>query len=506
MQAEELRAARTETETSLARYTELFDFAPIGYLALFTSETISELNHAAARLLGRHRSHLAGQSFGALLQPDDHRALSALIGKALATESHQSCEVSLKKVGSPPLRLRLTAAPLARSEPKVLLALEDVTELRESQRRKDEFLAVLSHELRNPLAPLRNSLYVLTRANPEDPQTRRAQDVMDRQLSHLTRLVDDLLDVTRITRGKIRLRRTRVDVWDLARRVMDDHRQSFEASGLSLEGHFDAGPFWVDGDPDRLIQVLVNLLNNAEKFTPRGGTVTLRLAREDGRVKFSVRDTGIGIAPELLSQLFEPFAQAPQSLDRTRGGLGLGLTMVKALVELHGGTVGIASAGRDSGTEVTFSLPLRPAPAAAAHHAPRRPTRLRRVLIIEDRRDAADSLRDALAIAGHDVEVAYDGTTGIERAREFRPEVVLCDIGLPGVSGYEVARAFRSEPALRDAYLVALTGYAMPDDVDRAVSVGFDQHITKPPALEKLEELLASAPEMPDAETPAEPH
>jgi len=495
MQGEELRAARTQTEASLARYTELFDFAPIGYATLYTDETICELNHAAARLLGRGRARLVGQSLGALLQSEEHQKLSALIGKALVAEGPQACELTYEKAGSPRLHLRLTATPLARSERMILLALEDVTELRDAEQRKDEFIAVLSHELRNPLAPLRNSLYVLARATPGEEQARRAQSVIDRQLSHLTRLVDDLLDVTRIKRGKIQLHRTRVDLGELARRTVEDQRLSFEASGLRLEGSLQPGPFWIHGDPDRLTQVLANVLNNAEKFTPRGGTVTLRLAREGGWVKLSVRDSGVGISPEVLEHMFEPFAQAPQSIERARGGLGLGLAMVKGLVELHGGTVVIASGGQGRGTEVTLSLPLLPdaAEAAPRDRAPP-PTRARRVLIIEDNKDAADSLSEALAFGGHEVEVAYDGPMGLERARDFRPEIALCDIGLPGMDGYAVARAFRSEDALRKVYLVALTGYAMPDDIERTRAAGFDRHVTKPPALEQLERLLADAP------------
>jgi PAS domain S-box-containing protein len=494
LQGEELQAARTQAEAGLARYTELFDFAPIGYATLYTDETICELNHAAARLLGRRRVRLVGQSFGALLQSDAHQKLSALIGKALEAEGSQTCELAYQKAGFPQLQLRLTASPLSRTEPMILLALEDVTVLRDAERRKDEFIAVLSHELRNPLTPLRNSLYVLARATPGDEQARRAQAIIDRQLSHLTRLVDDLLDVTRIKNGKIQLHRAQVDLGALSRRAIEDQRLSFEASGLRLEGSFEPGPFWIHGDPDRLTQVLANLLNNAEKFTPRGGAVSVRLAREGGWVRLSVRDSGVGISPDVLEHMFEPFAQAPQSIDRTRGGLGLGLAMVKGLVELHGGTVVIDSGGQGRGTEVILSLPLLPAAAEAEPPVQAPPTRARRVLIIEDNRDAADSLNEVLAFGGHEVTVAYDGHMGLERARAFQPEIALCDIGLPGMDGYAVARAFRADHALREVYLVALTGYAMPEDIERARSAGFDRHITKPPELDQLDQLLAEAP------------
>jgi len=507
LQDEQLRATRTEAETSLARYTELFDFAPIGYVTLSSSETICELNHAAARLLGRSRSRLVGLSFGALLQVDEHRALRALIGEALGTEAQQTRELTFEKEGSSALRLRLTASPLSTGERMILLALEDVTEMREAERSKDEFLAVLSHELRNPLTPLRNSLYILLQTAPADEPARRALAIIERQLSHLTRLVDDLLDVTRITRGKIRLHRTRVELGELARRALDDHHLSFESSGLRLEGRFEPGVYWVDGDPDRLAQVVTNLLNNAEKFTPRGGAVTVTLAREERRVRLSVRDSGVGVSPEALQRMFRPFAQAPQTIDRTRGGLGLGLAMVKGFVELHGGTVQLASEGQGRGAEVTVYLPLLPAPSpAVVETVAQPPGRVRRVLVIDDNRDTADSLQDALGLRGHTVEAAYDGPAGLERARTFHPEVVFCDIGLPGMDGYGVARAFRSDPALRDTRLVALTGYGMPDDLDRALAAGFDKHLTKPPSLDALERLLAGPPAArPAAAVAAEP-
>jgi PAS domain S-box-containing protein len=507
LQDEQLRATRTEAETSLARYTELFDFAPIGYVTLSSSETICELNHAAARLLGRSRSRLVGLSFGALLQVDEHRALRALIGEALGTEAQQTRELTFEKEGSSALRLRLTASPLSTGERMILLALEDVTEMREAERSKDEFLAVLSHELRNPLTPLRNSLYILLQTAPADEPARRALAIIERQLSHLTRLVDDLLDVTRITRGKIRLHRTRVELGELARRALDDHHLSFESSGLRLEGRFEPGVYWVDGDPDRLAQVVTNLLNNAEKFTPRGGAVTVTLAREERRVRLSVRDSGVGVSLEALQRMFRPFAQAPQTIDRTRGGLGLGLAMVKGFVELHGGTVQLASEGQGRGAEVTVYLPLLPAPSpAVVETVAQPPGRVRRVLVIDDNRDTADSLQDALGLRGHTVEAAYDGPAGLERARTFHPEVVFCDIGLPGMDGYGVARAFRSDPALRDTRLVALTGYGMPDDLDRALAAGFDKHLTKPPSLDALERLLAGPPAArPAAAVAAEP-
>ncbi|MBI5500703.1 MAG: response regulator [Deltaproteobacteria bacterium] len=366
--------------------------------------------------------------------------------------------------------------------------------LGEVDRRKSRFLAILSHELRNPLTPIRNSVYVLTNAAPGSEEARRAVGVIDRQVRHLGRMIDDLLDATRISSGKVRLQLERIDLADLAHRVVDDYRSRISEAGLDVEVRAPGGEACVDGDPVRLAQVLGNLLDNAVKFTPRGGRVLVSAAadRGAGEAVLRVRDSGAGLEPGLLSRLFEPFTQAESTLERTRGGLGLGLTLVRGLVELHGGEVGATSDGPGQGAELTVHLPLvpgvtcGPAPATAAT-----PRARRRVLIIEDNVDAAETLRDVLRLGGHEIAIAFDGLEGIAAVREFRPDVVLCDIGLPGIDGYEVARRLRSDRSLARILLVALSGYAQPEDLRQATEAGFDQHLAKPPPLEKLEELLA---------------
>jgi PAS domain S-box-containing protein len=502
IQNEELRAARQEREAALERYTELYEFAPVGYAVLAEDGAIRELNLTGARFLGLERAKLVGRRFDSFVSEGDRAAYGTFFARVLESkgESHEVCEVTLVGPGGQ-FQAHLTAAILPRPARSILLAIEDVSlrrhaeeAVREAASRKDEFLAVLSHELRNPLAPIRNSLYVLDRSPPGGERARRARATIERQVVHLTRIIDDLLDVTRISRGKVNLQRERVELGDLVRRTLDDHRATFDQSGLRLEGRFDSELFWVDADATRLVQVLGNLLANAAKFTPREGSVEVFLQREGASVALWVRDTGVGIAPEDRARLFEPFAQAAQTLDRTRGGLGLGLAMVKGLVELHGGSVTVASAGRGTGTEFTVRLPLVDGPGRSAPAAPTRPTRRRRVLVIEDNRDAADSLGEALELSGQDTLVAYDCPSGIALAREFRPEIVLCDIGLPGMDGYALARAFRADEVLRRAHLVALTGYAQPEDLQRAAEAGFDLHVAKPPSLEKLEQVLAEAP------------
>ncbi len=370
-----------------------------------------------------------------------------------------------------------------------------MAELRETDERKNHFMAMLSHELRNPLAPIRNSVYILERAAPGGAQARRALAVIDRQAHHMTRLVDDLLDVTRISRGKIRLQRERFELSALVRRAAEDQRSVFGKAGVQLEVRAADHPIEVNGDPTRIAQVIGNLLQNAAKFTPRGGRAILSVERSgEGVAAVHVRDDGPGIAPDGLAHVFEPFVQGDRTLDRSHGGLGLGLALVKGLVELHGGAVEGRSAGAGHGAEFVVTLPLAPAEppglSAAPPPAAAAPARARRVLVIEDNSDAAATLREVLELNDHLVEVVSTGREGIEKAREFRPDVVLCDIGLPEMDGYEVARAMRSDPALRSIHLVALSGYASPDDVERAIEAGFDRHMAKPPSLLDLERTL----------------
>ena len=366
-------------------------------------------------------------------------------------------------------------------------------ELSESDRRKSEFLAVLSHELRNPLTPIRNSLYILGRATPGGAQASRAHAVIERQVAHMARLVDDLIDITRISRGKIRLQRAHVDLGDLVQRTVEDHHTVLERH--EVEVTLPDAALWVDGDPTRLAQVVGNLLNNAAKFTPPGGRVSVSLRRAADSAVLEVADTGLGIDAETRARLFEPFAQADRSLDRSPGGLGLGLALVKGMIELHGGAVSAHSDGAGRGARFTVKLPLDERSTAARDAAQARETagRVRRVLIIEDNADAADTLAAALGLSGHEVSVAYDAEQGLARARELRPDVVVCDIGLPGTDGYAVARALRLEATTAEMYLVALTGYAQPEDQRRALNAGFDAHVAKPPDIAVLERILLQA-------------
>jgi len=369
--------------------------------------------------------------------------------------------------------------------------------LRESDERKSNFIAMLSHELRNPLAPLRHALWLLDRAGPGTEQAALAKATLGRQVLHLTRITDDLLDVTRMSRGRIQLQKTRVDLVELVRRAVEDHEAIFTARNVSLATDLATLPLWLDADATRIGQVLGNVLWNAAKFTDPGGHAAIAVERgHRGTAVVRIRDDGIGIPPALLEHVFEPFVQADKSLDRARGGLGLGLSVVKALVELHGGSVQARSDGPGRGAEFAITLPLAPEQPSVLDAAGREPERMprHRVLVVEDNFDAAETLREMLLMWDHEVEIAHDGLEGLDKARAFQPDVVLCDIGLPGMDGYAVARALRSDPRLSSAFLVAVTGYASHEDARRAAGAGFDRHLGKPVPVELLEEVLATAP------------
>ena len=326
-------------------------------------------------------------------------------------------------------------------------------ELRESDQRKNDFLAVLSHELRNPLAPVRNSLYVLERVEPGSGQARHALQVIARQVGQLAQIVDDLLDLTRISRGKVQLRLETLDLGQVLRRTVDDHRPVFEQARVVLRTTLPEAPVWACVDRTRVAQIVGNLLGNAMKFTPPAGEVALELAATEQEASIRVSDTGVGIEPEVLERLFQPFAQGQQTLERSQGGLGLGLTLVKAFAEMQGGRVRAASEGRGTGATFTLTLPVVTAPVRAAAASSPAPCAVRRVLVVEDREDAAASLCEALRLMGHEVARAASGLEAVELARERRPDVVICDIGLPGIDGYEVARRLRGEPATAQALL-----------------------------------------------------
>jgi two-component system CheB/CheR fusion protein len=443
------------------------------------------------------------------IPPDDQPTVTAAFQAAIRTGNVFRLEHRVWRADGTVGWIFSRAVPVTNADGRVVEwfgAANDISErkqgeaeLREAKerleaedKRKNEFLAMLSHELRNPLAPVRNSLYILGRAAPGGEQALRAQTIIERQVAQMTRLIDDLLDITRITRGKIQLQRERLDLNELVQRTVEDHRSVFAKAEVGLEAKLAPQAVWVNGDRTRLAQGVGNLLSNAAKFTPKGGSTTVSVETDAEREQavLVVRDTGRGISPEMTPRLFEAFIQADTTIDRAKGGLGLGLSLVKGLVEMHGGSVSAQSDGLGHGAAFTLRLPLDTSSVAAPFIRARVEGGPRRVLLIEDNVDAADSLGEALELGSYVVEVAYSGPRGIEKAKAFQPDVVICDIGLPEVDGYEVARRMRADPELAHVALVALTGYAQPEDVAKSKEAGFDAHLAKPPSIEALEDVL----------------
>jgi signal transduction histidine kinase/ActR/RegA family two-component response regulator len=371
--------------------------------------------------------------------------------------------------------------------------------LRQADRQKDEFLATLSHELRNPLAPIRNALHVLRLAGGDEQTRARVIDTLERQTSNVIRLVDDLLELSRINQGRIDLRKERVKLSSVLRSALESSAQLVESAGHELVIAEPPEPVLLYADPVRLIQVIANLLNNAAKYTERGGRIVVSTRMFGSQAEISVRDSGIGIAKDMLGQIFEMFVQADTSRDRARQGLGIGLTLVKRIVDLHGGTVEARSEGPGKGSEFIVRLPAfadqrvatsepTPQPAGAER---RRSDLIRfRILVVDDHHDAGESLATLLRLLGHQVRVAYDGLGGLEAARVFRPHVALLDIGMPGMDGIELGARLRQEPEFERLLLIALTGYGRDEDRRRSSEAGFDHHLVKPVDIAALNALL----------------
>ncbi len=371
-------------------------------------------------------------------------------------------------------------------------------DVQENDRRKNEFLAMLAHELRNPLAPVRNAVEIVRALDLKDETLHWATDVISRQLEHLVRLVDDLLDISRISGGKIQLRMEPIDAATAVARAVETSRPLIDGRRHELAVALPPQPVWVNADPVRLAQVLANLLNNAAKYTEPGGKIALDLEHAGNQAIFRVRDNGIGIPAEKVSAIFDLFTQVDQSLDRAHGGLGVGLNLVRRLVEKHGGTVEASSEGLNRGSEFVIRLPAiaQVAPAAGTDEATARETTeqpCRRILVVDDYPLAAESLMKMLQLGGHDVWVARDGPSALREVESRRPDIVLLDIGLPGMDGFQVAERIRNLPRIQQLTLIALSGYGQEEDRRRSRAAGFDYHLTKPVDFKALHQLISSA-------------
>jgi PAS domain S-box-containing protein len=374
---------------------------------------------------------------------------------------------------------------------------EQAEALADLHRRKDEFLAMLSHELRNPLAPILNAVQLLQLQRRESGLQQRARAIIERQLGQLVHLVDDLLEVSRISTGRIHLQRERLDMRAIVESGIETVRPLIEQRRHTFALRLPSSPIWIDGDSTRLAQVVVNLLTNAAKYTDEGGHIWLSLQEKENEAVLQVRDSGVGIAPDLMPRIFDLFTQAERSLARSQGGLGIGLCLVQRLVEMHGGKVAAHSA-LGQGSEFIVRLPV----VRTAEPQPPSPTekskpngRSLRVLVVDDNVDTAESLEVLLRESGYDVRTAHDGPSALEAARDYRPNVVLLDIGLPGLDGYEVAKRMRQQPVLQNVVLVAVTGYGQESDRQRAQKAGFDHHMIKPARFEHVQKILATVSE-----------
>jgi signal transduction histidine kinase len=371
--------------------------------------------------------------------------------------------------------------------------------LKRADRRKDEFLAMLAHELRNPLAPIRNALYIMKQPGTDASGLERVREMMERQVRHMTRMVDDLLDVSRITRGKIELRKEVVDLASVVSRTVEATRALIEDRRHELTVALPPELVLLEADPTRLEQVLTNLLNNAAKYTDQGGQIGLSAQQESGELVVRVKDTGMGVPADMLSRIFEPFVQSDRVLHYSQGGLGIGLTLVRSLVEMHGGTVQVHSDGPGRGSEFVVHLPLlsqrdkiEGSRAEGEGSQPFNATPKRRILVVDDNADAAESLGMLLKLEGHDVRVAHDGSGALAAVDADPPDIVFLDVGMPGMNGYEVAQRLRQRPDVEPLLLVALTGWGQEEDRRRSKEAGFDHHVVKPVEPEVLQELLAN--------------
>jgi len=471
---------------------------------------VTSWNAGAERHFGYTAEEAVGQHISFLIPPDRIDEEELIIARLRSGERVDHFDtIRLRKDGQP-IEVSLTISPIRDASGEIVGASKiarDITERRrmenelvayaadmsEMDRRKNEFLAMLAHELRNPLAPIRNALQIIRITAGDDVSD--AAELMERQISQLVRLVDDLLDVSRITTGKIELRKEQIDMNTVVSQAVEAARPGYESGGIDLKVSVPAEPVYLVGDPARLTQVVGNLLNNASKFTKEGGAVRLILESDGDRIVVRVLDNGIGIAPEKLSNIFEMFVQADTSLERSIGGLGIGLSLVKNLVEMHGGRVTARSEGLGRGSEFVIDLPVAP-PFTELSETDDLAKEIqktgagKRILVVDDNLDSAESLSVLLELSGHDVRLAHDGIDAVKTSDEFRPDVILLDIGLPRMNGYEAARVIRRRPWGNGVTLIALTGWGQKEDRERSKDAGFDTHLVKPVDHDELLRLL----------------
>jgi PAS domain S-box-containing protein len=512
----EERAKGLESES---RKAAILETAMDCIITIDDESRIIEFNPAAEKTFGYRKEQILGRPMPELIMPaaqreSYYRGLKRYRETGEGPVLRRRIEMTAVRADGSEFPIELSIVPHgSKAKPLFTSYLRDITErkqaeeqlrsaivreqeraeqLREADRRKDEFLAMLAHELRNPLAAVSNSLRICRTANVEGDVLQWAQDVMQRQVELLTRLIDDLLDVSRITRGKINLRKEALPLELVIERAVEAARPQFDAKGQELHVTTVSGPLWIDADPARVEQILGNLLTNASRYTQDGGRIELESGRDGCEAVVRVTDNGIGIAAEMLPHLFDPFAQADSSLDRAHGGLGIGLTLVRALAEMHGGSATAASEGKGRGSQFTLRLPMTEPVKPARENSRQQPAgNTNRVLVVDDNHDAAMTMAEVLKFDGHVTHVVQNGVEALAAFDEFKPNVVLLDIGLPEMDGYEVATQLRRRESGADPLLIAVTGYGQSNDRERSKAAGFDHHLVKPVDITELLALCA---------------
>ncbi len=495
---------RKLAEEAQARLAAIVESSEDAIVSKTLDGVIRSWNAGAERLFGYTASEVIGKHITIIIPSERHDEESAILGRIREGKRVEHFEtVRITKDGRR-IDISLTVSPVRDSEGRVIGASKvarDITErkradeiLRDADRKKDEFIALLAHELRNPLAPLRNGLQVLRLVSGGAGAADRAREMMDRQLSHMVRLVDDLLDISRINQNKMELRRSRVTLADIVNSAVETAQPVIDEARHELFVTLPARQTILDADPTRLAQVFSNLLTNSAKYTERGGRIWLSAERAESAVRVTVRDTGIGIPKESLPKIFDMFSQVDRSIERSTGGLGIGLALVKGLVEMHGGSVSVASEGQGMGTTFVVTLPSctdePDIETPSETTSPSGPAR--RILVVDDNRDGADSLGMMLELAGSEVVTAYDGLEATERAGLFRPDIILMDVGMPRLNGLDATRRIRAEEWGRNMTIIALTGWGQDSDKERSREAGCDGHLVKPVSLPDLETLLTA--------------
>ena len=507
---------RLQAETELKNQTNWFQvsLASIGDGVIITDEhsQVLFLNPVAERLTAWNVDQAINQAVTdifTLVNEDTHEPIINLVQQAITEGSVKTNNINtllINKYGER-TNIETSAAPIILDEEVagVIIVFHDISEKRGLEKellarasrlelmnqRKNQFLTMLAHELRSPVSPISNATQLLKLKANQAGRIDEPLRVIERQINHLKRLIDDMLDVSRITSGKMNILKTKFNLVSLIESICRDYAEQFKRLGLACKTQINDSSIWVQADADRITQVVHNLFNNSLKFTPKGGKITITLSIQEANAVLNFKDTGIGIDESAVNDLFEPFTQAEQSLARSTGGLGLGLSLVKGIVDLHDGKINVSSEGLNRGTTINISLPLlHDQSNSTREQSPNKPTQLQSILLIEDDQDAANMMCQLLELMGHQVSWASTGPEGVIKAISEKPTLIICDIGLPGLDGFGVAEQIRRNAVTATIPLVALTGYGEAEFVARSIKAGFDRHITKPASLEDIQQAL----------------